>query len=167
MYRALDYPREKDGARVQMRLSYSPAAQFFLFLVQWTDCHLAGSLGLLRVLIYMVLLPLLLVYYIHHVLLLDCLINSLRYVLAQTYADGKTTMSVYERKASIREFYGMCFALHQCKVNNFYVYALLFFCSCYIPVLVATTKGNHRPRRPEAKRGVQHAVQKEGREQKV
>lgn len=52
--RALDYPREKDGARVQMRLSYNPAAQFLLFLVQWTDCHLAGALGLLRVLIYMV-----------------------------------------------------------------------------------------------------------------
>ncbi|ESQ42494.1 hypothetical protein EUTSA_v10014521mg [Eutrema salsugineum] len=76
---ALDYPREKDGARVQMRLSYSPAAQFFLFLVQWTDCHLAGALGLLRVLIYM------------------------------TYADGKTTMSVHERKASIREFYAVIF----------------------------------------------------------
>ncbi|CAH2069492.1 unnamed protein product [Thlaspi arvense] len=76
---ALDYPREKDGARVQMRLSYSPAAQFLLFLVQWTDCHLAGALGLLRVLIYM------------------------------TYADGKTTMSVYERKASIREFYAVIF----------------------------------------------------------
>ncbi|KAH9701674.1 hypothetical protein WN944_028228 [Citrus x changshan-huyou] len=76
---ALDYPRETDGARLQMRLSYSPAAQFFLFLVQWTDCHLAGALGLLRVLIYM------------------------------TYADGKTTMSVHERKASIREFYGVIF----------------------------------------------------------
>ncbi|KAH9661847.1 RING-type domain-containing protein [Citrus sinensis] len=71
---ALDYPRETDGARLQMRLSYSPAAQFFLFLVQWTDCHLAGALGLLR-----------------------------------TYADGKTTMSVHERKASIREFYGVIF----------------------------------------------------------
>ncbi|PPR81880.1 hypothetical protein GOBAR_AA38836 [Gossypium barbadense] len=76
---AFDYPREKDGARLQMRLSYSPAAQFFLFLVQWTDCQLAGALGLLRILIYM------------------------------TYADGKTTMSVYERKASIREFYAVIF----------------------------------------------------------
>ncbi|CAL1402289.1 unnamed protein product [Linum trigynum] len=76
---ALDYPREKDGARVQMRLSYSPAAQFFLFLVQWTDCHLAGAFGLLRILIYM------------------------------TYADGKTTMSVYERRASLKEFYGVIF----------------------------------------------------------
>ncbi|KAJ6948244.1 hypothetical protein NC651_002562 [Populus alba x Populus x berolinensis] len=73
---ALDHPRENDGARLQMRLSYSPAAQIFLFLVQWTDCNLAGALGLLRILIYL------------------------------TYADGKTTMSVQERKASIGEFYG-------------------------------------------------------------
>ncbi|KAH1033705.1 hypothetical protein J1N35_045879 [Gossypium stocksii] len=76
---ALDYPRERDGARLQMRLSYSPAAQFFLFLVQWTDIQLAGALGLLNIHIYM------------------------------TYADGKTTMSIYERKASIREFYVVIF----------------------------------------------------------
>ncbi|KAF2306377.1 hypothetical protein GH714_017222 [Hevea brasiliensis] len=74
--RASDYPMEYDGACLQMRLSYSPAAQFFLFLVQWTDCHLAGALGLLRILIY------------------------------KAYEDGKTTMSIQERKASIREFYG-------------------------------------------------------------
>ncbi|XP_010262839.1 PREDICTED: uncharacterized protein LOC104601255 isoform X2 [Nelumbo nucifera] len=72
---ASDYPREYDGGCLQMRLSYSPAARLFLFLVQWTDCHLAGSLGLLRILIY------------------------------KAYEDGKTTMSVHERKASIREFY--------------------------------------------------------------
>ncbi|KAG2673160.1 hypothetical protein I3843_13G064900 [Carya illinoinensis] len=76
---ALDFPRENDGARVQMRLSYSPLAHLFLCLVQWTDCHLAGALGLLRILIYM------------------------------TDADGKTTMSVYERKASIRQFYAVIF----------------------------------------------------------
>ncbi|MFQ6660332.1 hypothetical protein Gotur_028920 [Gossypium turneri] len=76
---ALDYPRERDGARLQMRLSYSSAAQFFLFLVQWTDIQLAGALGLLNIHIYM------------------------------TYADRKTTMSVYERKASIREFYAVIF----------------------------------------------------------
>ncbi|XP_047326414.1 protein NRT1/ PTR FAMILY 2.13-like [Impatiens glandulifera] len=40
---ASDYPREYDGACVQMRRSYSPAAQLFLFLVQWSDCHLAGA----------------------------------------------------------------------------------------------------------------------------
>lgn len=76
---ALGHPREYDGACLQMRLSYSPAANIFLFLVQWADCQLAGAFGLLRVLMYM------------------------------TYADGKTTMSVHERKASIREFYAVIF----------------------------------------------------------
>lgn len=38
-----------------MRLSYSSVAHLFLFLVQWTDCHLAGVLGLLRIHIYMVI----------------------------------------------------------------------------------------------------------------
>ncbi|KAJ9180581.1 hypothetical protein P3X46_008802 [Hevea brasiliensis] len=76
---ASDYRREYNGACLQMRLSYSPAAQFFLFLVQWTDCHLAGALGLLRILIY------------------------------KAYEDGKTTISIHERKASIREFYGVIF----------------------------------------------------------
>lgn len=52
--RASDFPREYDGACVQMRMSYSPAAQFFLFFVQWSDCHLAGALGLLRILIFQV-----------------------------------------------------------------------------------------------------------------
>ncbi|KAL2627292.1 hypothetical protein AAZV13_07G164800 [Glycine max] len=74
---ASDFPREYDGACLQMRMSYSPAAHLFLFLVQWTDCHLAGALGLLRILIYKV------------------------------YVDGTTTMSTHERKASIREFYGV------------------------------------------------------------
>ncbi|ERN09783.1 uncharacterized protein LOC18437943 isoform X2 [Amborella trichopoda] len=76
---ASDYPREYDGACLQMRLSYSPAAHVFLFLVQWMDCSLAGALGLLRILIYKV------------------------------YVDGKTIMSVHERKASIREFYAVIF----------------------------------------------------------
>lgn len=76
---ASDFPREYDGACVQMRMSYSPAAQFFLFFVQWSDCHLAGALGLLRILIF------------------------------QVYADGTTTMSTHERKASIREFYGIIY----------------------------------------------------------
>ncbi|CAA6662677.1 unnamed protein product [Spirodela intermedia] len=76
---ASEFPREYDGACLQMRMSYSPAAHLFLFLVQWTDCHLAGALGLLRILIYKV------------------------------YADGTTTMSTHERKASIREFYAVIF----------------------------------------------------------
>ncbi|KAK4780227.1 hypothetical protein SAY87_016333 [Trapa incisa] len=75
---ALDYPRD-NGSHLQMRLSFSPVAHLFLFLVQWSDCHLAGALGLLRVLIYV------------------------------TCADGKTSMSVYERKASIKDFYAVIF----------------------------------------------------------
>ncbi|KAI3800387.1 hypothetical protein L1987_28477 [Smallanthus sonchifolius] len=76
---ASDLQREYDGACVQMRMSYSAAAQFLLFFVQWSDCHLAGALGLLRILIYKV------------------------------YVDGTTTMSTHERKASIREFYGIIY----------------------------------------------------------
>ncbi|XP_020085464.1 helicase-like transcription factor isoform X1 [Ananas comosus] len=76
---ASEFPREYDGGCLQMRMSYSPAAHLFLFLVQWTDCSLAGALGLLRILIYKV------------------------------YADGTTTMSTHERKASIREFYAVIF----------------------------------------------------------
>ncbi|TQD87806.1 hypothetical protein C1H46_026658 [Malus baccata] len=76
---ASDYPREYDGACLQMRLSYRPAAQFFWFLIRWTDCHLAGALGLLRILIY------------------------------KAYEDGKTTMSIHEREASLKEFYGVIF----------------------------------------------------------
>ncbi|XP_068640318.1 E3 ubiquitin-protein ligase AIRP2-like isoform X2 [Aristolochia californica] len=75
----MEFSREYDGACLQMRMSYSPAAHFFLFLVQWSDCQLAGALGLLRILIYKV------------------------------YVDGSTTMSVHERKASIKEFYGVIF----------------------------------------------------------
>lgn len=54
MCRASEFSREYDGACLQMRMSYSPAAHLFLFLVQWTDCNLAGALGLLRILIYKV-----------------------------------------------------------------------------------------------------------------
>ncbi|CAA6655665.1 unnamed protein product [Spirodela intermedia] len=76
---ASEFPGDYDGACLQMRMSYSPAARLFLFLVQWTDCHLAGALGLLRILIYKV------------------------------YVDGTTTMSTHERKATIREFYAVIF----------------------------------------------------------
>ncbi|XP_074560984.1 E3 ubiquitin-protein ligase AIRP2-like [Curcuma longa] len=76
---ASDFPTEYDGACLQMRMSYSPAAHLFLFLVTWTDCSLAGVLGLLRIMIYKV------------------------------HADGSTTMSTCERKATIREFYAVIF----------------------------------------------------------
>lgn len=49
---------------------------FLLCFFSWADCGLIGALGLLHVLIYKVL------------------------------KDGTTTMSIHERKASLREFYG-------------------------------------------------------------
>eukprot|EP01018_Ginkgo_biloba_P022556 Gb_28378 [translate_table: standard] len=78
-WKASAFPREYDGACLQMRLSYSPAAHLFLFLVQWTDCSLASALGLLHILIYKV------------------------------YVDGSTTISTHERKASLREFYAVIY----------------------------------------------------------
>lgn len=91
-----------------MRMSYSPAAHLFLFLVQWTDCHLAGALGLLRILIYKVT-------FCYFVLSSYCsheneLIRASCHIL-QVYVDGTTTMSTHERKASIREFYGIFLSL--------------------------------------------------------
>lgn len=110
MIRASDYPREYDGTCLQMRLSYSPAAHLFLFLVQWTDCYLAGALGLLRILIYKVICKMLCNNFLMF-LLKFAMITWQRALICdvylQAYADGKTTMSIHERKASIREFYGV------------------------------------------------------------
>ncbi|GFQ05011.1 hypothetical protein PHJA_002645200, partial [Phtheirospermum japonicum] len=61
--------------KATLKNNYSPCAHIFLFFVQWTDSHLVGALGLIRILIY------------------------------KAYEDGKTTMSIHERKASIKEFY--------------------------------------------------------------
>ncbi|CAN1295367.1 E3 ubiquitin-protein ligase AIRP2 [Linum perenne] len=64
-----------------MRLSYSPIAPYLLFLVEWMDYSctdaLPSYLGLLHVLVYKV------------------------------YIDGVPTISSKERKASLREFYGI------------------------------------------------------------
>lgn len=72
--RASEYREEYDGGCVQMRLSYSPAAHLFIFLLQWTDCHFAGALGLLRILIYKVICLLLLLLLI--ILVIDPLFLS-------------------------------------------------------------------------------------------
>ncbi|XP_072957480.1 E3 ubiquitin-protein ligase AIRP2-like [Typha angustifolia] len=76
---ASEFPREYDGSCLQMRISFSSSAHLFLYLVRWADCSLAGALGLVRILIYKV------------------------------YVDGTTAMSTHERKASLREFYGIIF----------------------------------------------------------
>ncbi|XP_058102113.1 E3 ubiquitin-protein ligase AIRP2-like isoform X2 [Magnolia sinica] len=66
-----------------MRLSYSPFAPIFLFLIQWMDCsctyELPSYFGFLHILVYKV------------------------------YVDGNTTISSYERKASLREFYSVIY----------------------------------------------------------
>jgi hypothetical protein len=97
-------------------MSYSPAASFLLFLVQWTDCSLAGALGLLRILIYKVPVCVRPCGSISELMVssADCAFalreSSLNLCFAwfcvQVYVDGTTTMSTHERKASIREFYG-------------------------------------------------------------
>jgi hypothetical protein len=49
--RASEFLRDYDGSFIQMRMAYSAVAHF---LVQWTDCKLAGALGLLKIMLYKV-----------------------------------------------------------------------------------------------------------------
>ncbi|KAG9446319.1 hypothetical protein H6P81_012447 [Aristolochia fimbriata] len=80
-------PRAYGGEYLQMKLSYSPLAPIFFFLMQWMDCSCTYSvpsyLGLLHVLIYKV------------------------------HLDGNTSLSSYERKASLKEFYAVIYPLLQ------------------------------------------------------
>ncbi|KAF8411166.1 hypothetical protein HHK36_003709 [Tetracentron sinense] len=104
---ASDFSREYDGACLQMRMSYGPAAHLFLFLVQWTDCNLAGALGLLRILIYKVEICFFTWVVTRNFTLQSWIrLTQGTRLMLQVYADGTTTMSTHERKASIREFYG-------------------------------------------------------------
>ncbi|OEL28706.1 hypothetical protein BAE44_0010276 [Dichanthelium oligosanthes] len=73
---ASEFLRDYDGSVIQMRMAYSAVAHF---LVQWTDCKLAGALGLLKIMLYKV------------------------------YVDGSSALPDSEREASIREFYGVIF----------------------------------------------------------
>lgn len=77
-------PRDYCGNYVQMRLSYSPFAPLFLFLIEWMDYSCTDTvpsyLGLLHVLIYKV------------------------------YGDRMLpSMSSQERKATLREFYAIIY----------------------------------------------------------
>ncbi|KAK1315155.1 hypothetical protein QJS10_CPA06g01282 [Acorus calamus] len=85
-------PKAYGGACLQMKLSHSPLAPLFFFLMQWMDCGctyaLPSYLGLLQILVYKV------------------------------YVDGKTTISSYERRASLREFYAVIYpSLQQLEDN--------------------------------------------------
>ncbi|KAL5717828.1 hypothetical protein ACHQM5_010790 [Ranunculus cassubicifolius] len=76
-------PRDYGGECLQMRLSYSPFAPFFLLLIEWMDrsCtdNLPNYLGL------------------HHIL------------LYKIHVDGITTISSHEKRATLKEFYAVMF----------------------------------------------------------
>nr|XP_008353031.2 E3 ubiquitin-protein ligase AIRP2-like isoform X1 [Malus domestica] len=78
--RAAALPGDYDGNCIQMRLSYSPFAPFFLYLIEWMDCCctdiLPNYLGL------------------HHVLV---------------YKDGMPSLSSKEQVATLREFYAVIY----------------------------------------------------------
>ncbi|KAK1428670.1 hypothetical protein QVD17_17509 [Tagetes erecta] len=73
---AMNCVKDDDGSYIQLRVDFSPAAHLFFNLFPWADCRMAGALGLIRVFIYKI------------------------------YANGKTSMHLLERKASMRQFYG-------------------------------------------------------------
>lgn len=54
LFRALNTIKDDNGGCIQMRLYFSPAADFFPCLFPWADCKIAGAFGLIRVFIYMV-----------------------------------------------------------------------------------------------------------------
>ncbi|KAL5651191.1 hypothetical protein ACJX0J_036649, partial [Zea mays] len=70
-----------------MRLSFSSLAPLFLYFIQWLDCGccyaLLSYLGLFHILI------------------------------CKVYADGDSSVSTYERRASLREFYAIVYLILQ------------------------------------------------------
>ncbi|XP_039138393.1 E3 ubiquitin-protein ligase AIRP2-like [Dioscorea cayenensis subsp. rotundata] len=84
--------RAYGGSCIQMKLSYSPLAPIFLFLMNWMGCgcgySLPSYLGLLQVLVYKV------------------------------YFDEDSSVSSYERRASLKEFYAVIYpSLQQLESN--------------------------------------------------
>ncbi|XP_010025370.2 E3 ubiquitin-protein ligase AIRP2 isoform X1 [Eucalyptus grandis] len=78
-------PRDNCGDRIQMRLSYSPFAQVFLFLMDWMDYSCTDTIPT-------------------HLGLLNVLVNKV-------CLDGMPRMSSKEAKASLREFYAVIYPL--------------------------------------------------------
>ncbi|ONM00411.1 RING/U-box superfamily protein [Zea mays] len=70
-----------------MRLSFSSLAPLFLYFIQWLDCGccyaLPSYLGLFHILI------------------------------CKVYVDGDSSVSTYERRASLREFYAIVYLILQ------------------------------------------------------
>lgn len=135
LYRAAALPRDYDGDFIQMRLSYSPLAPLFLYLIEWMDYSCIDSLpsylGLLHILVYKVVLlafvnSYLVKDFIQWFLLFICCYFFLffpsahrgtktkLYLIVQVYVDGIPSISSKERKASLREFYGLFFLPWSC-----------------------------------------------------
>jgi hypothetical protein len=107
--------RNYGGSCVQMRLSFSSLAPLFLYFIQWLDCGccyaLPSYLGLFHILMQgkiAVCGSEIWTFYIHFSIQetwVSCI--KICYVLfSQVYADGDSSVSTYERRASLREFYG-------------------------------------------------------------
>ena len=112
-FRALCSPSGKEDVCFQMRLNYGPTAHFLMFFISWTDCRLAGTLGLLHILIYKVIYIIFIAFlalpswYINATDKFFSLSSTIMFAKpSQVMKDGNTSMSVSERKASLREFYG-------------------------------------------------------------
>ncbi|KNA10058.1 hypothetical protein SOVF_147870 [Spinacia oleracea] len=80
---AASLPRDYCGDSVQMKLSYSPLAPFFIYLIELMDYSCTDTLPTFLGL--------------HHIL------------LYKVYVDGMPTMSSQEKKASLREFYAVIY----------------------------------------------------------
>ena len=109
---------------MQLRLSFSSLAPLFLYFIQWLDfgcCYaLPSYLGLFHILIckvklqYVVLKfgPFIYIFSIQETWV-SCI--KICYVLfSQVYADGDSLVSTYERRASLREFYGSLLPIWAC-----------------------------------------------------
>ncbi|CAD5172161.1 unnamed protein product [Musa acuminata subsp. malaccensis] len=84
--------RAYGGPCLHMRLSCSPLAPFFLFLIQYMGCSCSYSL-----LSYL------------------CIFQIMIY---KVYVDGTSSISTYERRASLREFYAVVYpSLQQLDSN--------------------------------------------------
>ncbi|PKU64787.1 E3 ubiquitin-protein ligase AIRP2-like isoform X1 [Dendrobium catenatum] len=77
--------QSKDGAYLQMMMSYSPAAKHFLCIAKWADCSLGVALGLAGA------------------------FGLLRVLICESRVDGRGAKSKCVKKASIKEFYSVIF----------------------------------------------------------
>ncbi|RVW47797.1 hypothetical protein CK203_091757 [Vitis vinifera] len=101
-----DYGGES-GDRVQMRLSYSPFAPFFLFLIEWLDYKCMDTLP--RLVTWAASVSVTLSSSLFTTLSTSMENPKSSSLIVQVYVDGMPTMSSQERKATLREFYAVIY----------------------------------------------------------